>query len=167
MKNDILIYFNLITSLKTKDDLDRLSSEIDSLLASVFETGNHSFENTLESISVKTTKKITEAIKKNNMDIADKELIKSFLETLKKLLGKFKTIRLIIAFEPKEETIENIHNWVSSNLGEGYILDIETNKGLLGGAIVMSSNGEYRDFSLKKTLEETFENKKEEITRNL
>ena len=167
MKNDILIYFNLITSLKTKDDLDRLSSEIDSLLASVFETGNHSFENTLESISIKTAKKITDAIKKNNMDIADKELIKSFLETLKKLLGKFKTIRLIIAFEPKEETIENIHNWVSSNLGEGYILDIETNKGLLGGAIVMSSNGEYRDFSLKKTLEETFENKKEEITRNL
>lgn len=164
VQNNILIYFDLITSLETREDLDQLSSEIDSLLASIFETTNQSFDTALRSVSLDTAKKIREALTKNAMDIANKEQIRNFLTGLKKLLGKFRTIRLIIAFDPSEKAIENIYNWVSSNLGEGYILDIETNENLLGGAIIVFQ-GKYKDFSLKKTLENVFSANKEEITK--
>ena len=163
MQNNILIYFDIITSLKTKDDLDQLASQVDTLLASIFETKNQSFDNALRSVSLETTKKIKEALAKNGMDIENKEVIRNFLLGLKKLLGKFKTIRLIIAFELSEKVIENIHNWVSSNLGEGYILDIETNQSLIGGAIIVSPNGQYRDLTVKKNLEDVFSANKEEI----
>ena len=163
MQNNILIYFDIITSLKTKDDLDQLASQVDTLLASIFETKNQSFDNALRSVSLETTKKIKEALAKNGMDIENKEVTRNFLLGLKKLLGKFKTIRLIIAFELSEKVIENIHNWVSSNLGEGYILDIETNQSLIGGAIIVSPNGQYRDLTVKKNLEDVFSANKEEI----
>lgn len=158
-----MIYFDIITSIKTTQDLNQISSEIDSLLVSIFETKNLSFDNALRSISVTTSKKIKETLTRNGLDITNKELIANFLTGLKELLGRFKTVRLIIAFEPSYQTIENIHNWVSSNLGQGYILSIETNQAVLGGAIVVSSSGEYRDFTVKKSLEDSFNAKRKEI----
>lgn len=164
MKSDILIYFDLITSLRTTEDLDDFSSDIDSLLTSIFKTEGKSFDNALETISVNTAKKIKEAFKKNALDMENKEVARNFLEGLKDLLGKFKIIRLVVAFEPSHEIIGNIHNWVSSNLGEGYILNIETNQILLGGAIVVF-NGEYKDLTVKKSLEAAFSTKRKEILR--
>lgn len=163
MENDILIYFDIIASIKTTQDLHEISSEIDNLLTSIFETKNQSFDNALKSISITASTKIKETLAKNGLDITNKELIQNFLIGLKELLRKFKTIRLVIAFEPSDLTIENIHNWVASNLGQGYILHIETDRAILGGAIVVSSNGQYRDFTVKKSLEETFSAKREQI----
>lgn len=165
MKNDILIYFDLITSIKTTAEVDHFSSEIDSLLVSIFETSDQSFDNALKTISVDTAKKIKEAFRKSGLDIRDKALIRSFLATLKDLLRKFKIIRLIIAFDPSSRTIENIHSWVSSNLGEGYILDIKTNPEVLGGAIIVF-HGEYKDLTVKKNLETAFSTKKKDILPN-
>ena len=162
VQNNILIYFDILTSLRTVEDLNQISSEIDNLLASIFETDDQSFDKALKSISVDTAKKINDAINKNGLNITNKELIRNFLEGLKKLLGKFKTIRLIISIEPSSSAIENIHNWVISNLGEGYLLEIETNHNLLGGAII-EFDGKYRDFTVKKNLENLFLSKKEEI----
>ena len=83
---------------------------------------------------------------------------------LNEQLKKFKPIKLTIAFEPSYESIENIYNWVLEALDNSYILDIEVNESILGGAIVVF-NGQYRDSSLKKTLREIFETKREEILR--
>src|SRR3989344_8985163 len=130
MKNDTPIYSDIISYIKTTQDLNEISSEIESLLVSIFETENQSFDNALRSINAETARKIKETLAKNGLDITnksstesvlDKEVIRNFLTGLKNLLGKFKTIRLIIAFEPSSQTIENIYNWVLSNLGQGYI----------------------------------------------
>ena len=154
-----MIYFDILTSLRTTEDLNELSFEIDNLLSSIFETNNQSFDKALKSISIDTAKKINDAISKNGINTANKELIRNFLDGLKKLLGKFKTIRLIISIDPSHNVIENIHNWVVSNLGEGYLLDIETNQNLLGGAII-EFDGKYKDFTVKKDLENVFLSKK-------
>ena len=159
VQNSILIYFDILTSLRTTEDLNELSFEIDNLLSSIFETNNQSFDKALKSISIDTAKKINDAISKNGINTANKELIRNFLDGLKKLLGKFKTIRLIISIDPSHNVIENIHNWVVSNLGEGYLLDIETNQNLLGGAII-EFDGKYKYFTVKKDLENVFLSKK-------
>lgn len=162
MENNILIYFDLITSIKTTEEKYRLSSEIDDLVTSIFKTESQSFDNALRDISVNFANKIKETFKKNRLDMANKEVIRHFLMKLKELLEKLRIIRLTIVFEPTLQTIENIHNWISSSLGEGYILDIETNQKILGGAII-TFNGKYKDFSVKKNLEDFFSAKKIEI----
>ena len=78
---------------------------------------------------------------------------------MKDLIKKFKVIKLTLAFDPTGKTIENIHEFVSENLGIGYILDIEVDENVLAGAAIMF-NGKYKDFTLRKTLEEAFANNK-------
>lgn len=164
MKKDILIYFDLITSLKTTLEVDNLSLEIDTLISTLFTSSKITLEKELSSISSNSAKKITEIFLKNNLDMTDKEQVRDFLDTLKNLIKKFKVIKLILAFDPTRATIENIHEFVSKNIGIGYVLDIEVSESVLAGAIVMF-NGKYNDFSLRRNLEEVFANKSEEILK--
>lgn len=161
-----MIYFDLITSLKTTREVDDLSMEVDTLISTLFNTSKISLEKALTSISQTSAKKITEIFEKFNLDMTDKGKVRDFLDTLKGLIKKFKIIKLILAFDPTPKTIENIHKFVSENIGIGYIFDIEVDENILGGAAVMF-NGKYKDFTLRKSLEEMFQNKRDEIVRAL
>lgn len=152
MKKDVLIYFDLITSLKTTQEVASFISEIDTFM----------LEKTLDSISTSSAKKITETFSKNKLDINNKDVVTGFFEILKDLLKKFKIIKLVLAFDPTHKTIENIHNFVKNNVGIGYILDIEVSQDVLAGAIVIY-NGKYKDYTLRKSLEDAFETKGEKM----
>ena len=162
MKKDVLIYFDIITSLKTTEEINNLSLEIDDLQTSLFKSEKMSLDKAIDAISVTTGKKITEVFSKNNLDMNNKELVRDFLETLKDLIKKFKVIKLVISFDPTPKTIDNIHGFICENIGIGYILDIEIDESILGGAVVIF-NGKYNDFSLRKSLDEVFTNKREDI----
>ncbi len=154
MKNDIATYFDILTSLKTTLERDQLSMEIEKLLASLF-YAKTSFESALSAISLETADKILQTFRKNNLDSQNREIVRHFLLTLKDLIKKFKIIKLNIAFNPNEETVEKLNAWVVENLGMGYILDISVNSSVLGGAVIVY-NGVYKDFSLVKRIEEVF-----------
>lgn len=143
---------DLISSLRTTQEVASFTSEIDTFV----------LENTLDSISQDSAQKIMLFFSKNNLDIHDKDTISNFSQTLKDLLKKFKVIKLVLAFDPSFKTLQNIHNFVKDTVGVRYILDIEIAKDILGGAIVIF-NGKYNDFTLKKSIEDTFEAKKKEI----
>lgn len=156
------IYSDLTNSIKTTRDLNEISQEIDKLSESIFRTSLQSFDSSLNEISVKTGERIKNTFLKNNLDVSNKETIKDFLISLKKKLQEFKTIKLTIAFEPSHSTIENIYNWVISALDNSFILDIEVNENVLGGAVVVF-NGQYTDLTIKKTIKEIFDAKRKEI----
>lgn len=162
MKNDILIYFDIITSIKTVVRMNSLLSEIDHVLESLFITAPKSLENTFKEISFDTATKLKEILKKKGLNLEDKENIKDLLAVLKELLKKFKVIKLTLAIDPSYKTIENISKWVSLNLGEGYLLSTETDETLIGGAVVVF-NGRYNDLTLKKNLRTVFNTKRNEI----
>lgn len=157
-KKDVLIYYDLITSLKTTQEVADFVSEIDTLMLTFFKSEKPSMEKALTSISTNSAKKLMQFFSKNNFDLNDKDAVTGFFETLKNLVKKLKVIKLALAFDPSYKTIENIHNFVKNTLGIGYILDIEVSEDVLGGAVVIF-NGKYNDFSLKKRVEEVFVDK--------
>ncbi len=163
MKKDILMYFDLITSLKTVEEVNELSQELDSLASSLFKSEKMNLENAMSSIRENSAKIIMEIFLKNKLDLADKETIRDFLNTLKGLMQKFKVIKLVLASDPSLKTIEKIHNFVSENIGIGYILDIEIDETILGGSVVVF-NGKYKDFTLRKAIEKVFANKNREVS---
>lgn len=158
MKQDVLIYFDLLTTLKTTGEVANFTSEIDAFMLTFFKSEKIPLEKSLNLINNELAHKIMQIFSKNNLDLNDKNTVINFFKTLKELLGKFKVIKLILAFDPTRKTIGNIHNFVKNTLGVGYILDIEVSEDLLGGAVIMF-NGKYADFSLKKTIEDTFVSK--------
>ncbi|MDP2585833.1 MAG: hypothetical protein Q8P29_03055 [Candidatus Levybacteria bacterium] len=164
MKKNVLIYFDLITSLRTTQEVASLVSEIDTFLLTFFKSEKTSVEKALSSISVDSAKKIMQAFSKGNFDINNKNAVVNFFKILKELLKKYKVIKLVLAFDPTRKTIENIHNFVKNIVGIGYILDIEISEDVLGGAAIIF-HGKYYDFTLKKSIEDTFTNKNEEIMK--
>ena len=162
MKEDVLVYFDIITSLKTTQEVGNFVSEIDTLMLTFFKSEKASMKEALSLISESYAKKIMEVFSKNNLDINDRDTVRDFFETLKGLIKKFKVINLVLAFDPTRRTIENIHNFVKETIGIGYILNIEVSESILGGAIVIF-NGKYSDFSIKKRIEDAFANGKKEI----
>jgi len=165
MKKDVLIYYDLITSLKTTQEVESFVSEIDTLMFEFYNTKGLLIHKALDSISFGTVGKIMQAFLKNNLDIYNKDTFVSFFQTLKILIKKLKVIKLVLAFDPTRITIEKIHNFVKENIGMGYILDIEVYHDVLGGAIVIF-NGKYKDFTLKKNLEEIYRLRRSEILPN-
>ncbi len=164
MKKDVLIYFDLITSLKTVDEVNELSLELESLESVLFKSEKMTFEKAMTSIRENSAKKIMEIFAKNKLDLSNKEDTRDFLKTLKLLIQKFKIIKLILAFDPTYQTIEKIHDYIFENIGIGYILDIEVDETVLGGSVVIF-NGKYKDFTLKRAIEEVFTNKNAEILK--
>ena len=162
MKKDVLVYSDLIISLKTTREVTDFVSEIDTLMDTFFKSKNPSIEKALTSISTDSARKIMQVFSKNKLDINDRDVVAGFFETLKGLLEKLKVIKLVLAFDPTLKTITNIHDFVKDTVGVGYILDIEISEDVLGGAIVIF-NGKYNDFTLKKTIEDTFTAKNKEI----
>lgn len=162
MKRDILIYFDIITSIKTIQEVDSLVRNLDTLALTFFKSEKISTGKALDSISADLASKIIQIFAKNNLDIDNRETISSFCKTLKDLIKKLKIIKIVLAFNPTNKAIENVHNFIKEALGIGYILNIEVSEDILGGAIVIF-NGKYIDFSLKKRIEETFETKKRDV----
>ena len=162
MKKDVLIYFDLVTSLKTTQEVADFVSEIDTLMLAFFKSEKPSMEKALTSISTDFARKIMQVFSKNSLDINNRDTATGFFETLKMLIKKLKVVKLVLAFDPTIKTITNIHNFIKDNVGIGYILDIETSENVLGGAIIIFA-GKYNDFTLKKKIEDAFIIKNKEI----
>lgn len=164
MKQDAGIYFDLITSIETAQEADSLSSEIDTLEDALFQAKNMSLDMAIASIGISTGQKIKKIFAKNNLDFNNKEAVSAFLQALKDLIKKFKVIKLILAFDPSPNTIAKIHASITKTIGIGYVLDIEASEKIMAGAVVIF-NGNYNDFTLRKSLEEAFLDKREEVLR--
>lgn len=153
----------ILTTIRTKGDVDHLVHEVDLLLEGLFRLKNGSFEELLKtSVRLDTKDLLVSVCQKEGIDSKEGEKIKKFLEDLKEEILKLKAFKITLAFDPTEKTINKLSSWVKINMGENIILEIEKDTSLLGGAVFVNE-GKYMDFSLRKKIEEVFENKKEEI----
>lgn len=150
---------NVLANIKTKLDAEKLDEEFDSLLRELFKS-DKDLEKALEkSIDVSTYG----ALKKDYPEFGkNPEETKKILENLKESLKKLKVLKLYIAFEPSQQIMDRIYAWIKANLWQGIIIEIEKQESILGGAII-EFEGFYKDLSLKKMLDETFQDKRAEI----
>lgn len=166
MRTIFLVYSDILKSTKTVSQAEQLSAEIDQLLTSLYHEGKKEFEKALVSIRAEIAQIIKEELISKDPKIENKEMIKEFLTQLKERLQSLKTINLTLAFSPPQQIINNIYEWINKNVGDGYVLDIEVNQDIIGGAKI-TFQGRYLDLSLKKTLEQVFKNKRKEITKGI
>lgn len=149
------MYFEILSQVRTKQDVLRLIEEVEILLESLYEDQGRGFDRTIAS---KVRARVSDAISDEiNKSKADK---KSYLLGLEKKLKGLKEVRLTLAFEPSSASIDKFNDFIKKNVGEEVVLDLSFDPKLIGGAIV-TYDGEYRDFSINRFFEEEFtQNKK-------
>lgn len=161
--DNTLILNDILGDIKMIDQLDNFLAEIENVLVSLFKVKNKNINQILDKTVGKSTAGIIKRLVEQNKIIpSDYPSLKKVLTGLKEDLKKIKILKISLAIDPSQEQIDHIFDWVKENLGKGIILDIDRDESILGGAVI-SFNGQYKDFSLKRTLEEIFKIKKAEI----
>lgn len=153
----------ILINIAAKSDADQLLACADAVSACLYNTKEGDYKKVID----KSLNADFAQVLKNALDeIPDASKINEFLISLKNEVQKLKVIKLTIAFSPTIDSIKTISAFIKEKFGEGFIMEIEQDPEILGGAIIVL-DGKYQDFSLKKQLNEVFEKKKAEIVKLL
>ncbi len=136
--------------IKTREDAEKLKSEIDVLLDLSYEEKGESFGSSLKSrVRFWVAEILTEELSTPGVNMQEE------LKILKGEIESLDILTLILSFEPSQSALETLSLFVKKNLGEKIILDVLYDSSILGGAKIIYK-GIYRDFSLKKIFDAEF-----------
>jgi len=74
-----------------------------------------------------------------------------YLKGLKEQVGSLEALKITLAISPNSDLVEFIGNWVRKETGQNTVLEIDTDKTIIGG-MILSFKGKYKDYSLRKRL---------------
>lgn len=148
------MFTDIFASLYTKQELLELLRQLAEI--------EHEFYNTTSDITATIDRTldynkkplITSYFIKNNLDIRQKKTFDTFFTEFTKAARLFPTISLSLSFMPATRTIEKISSTLDQLIPH-HLLDIHVDTSILGGAII-AYKGHYKDYSLKKKVEEYF-----------
>jgi hypothetical protein len=156
-------YDNILSELRTVDDLDFLNAEIDMLLVSLYKTDPTEYQNILKAkIQQKLAEELTLSMTEQKVALDDRDQLESYLNGLKKFLSFIPVLHLTLAYQPGNDEINQLAEWARTQTGKPVVLHLYHNSSLLGGAVI-TFEGKYIDLSLKKRLSTVYESKKGEI----
>lgn len=164
---------DILSLLHTKQEADNLTAGIDSLLSSLYKKDVDVKMLISKTIPASVSGSILDDLAKQNVALQNLEIIQTYFEDLKTKTESLKIFSLTIPFQPTYSFVKTLHQWVIENLpadrqgvGQGIVLNLQIDPTLRAGSIV-EYEGIYRDYSIKKQLEEVFMNKKEEVLKSL
>lgn len=149
----------LFSRVRTIEERSKLVSEIDLLLSSIYEDQGKGFESCLKN---KVRHWVSEIVRSEISN--DPSAMHEYLGQVKNELEKLEVIKLTLAFEPSDATIDKFFDFVAKNVEERVVLEFEFDARILGGALI-TYKGEYRDFSLKRLFEEEYLEKEKDIIK--
>jgi|GEM_PF-1730495 len=148
---------DIASTVRTKQEADICIDDVDHLLTAYYQTDTKDIENVLRNkISAKNAQLFMSILSEYG---GDHTLFQAFLEKLHQQISSFSVFQLTIAFDPNDSTLDVLSLWVKTNISPLTVLDVVCNPHILGGAII-SYKGIYKDFSLKRKLDELFNKKK-------
>ena len=97
--------------------------------------------------------------------LADQEQLRKYFAGLREGLQKMRVMHFEMVFDPDEDLIIEITDWILRELGEDIVIDFYLNPSIVGGAVIISE-GEYFDFTLSTILERNFEKSWEAVSKD-
>jgi len=85
----------------------------------------------------------------------------AFWEEIKKFIQEIPQVKLEVAFDPSEDFLLKIKKWLREETHKELILDLTINRLIAGGSII-EYQGQYRNFSLAKKIDELIAQKNHE-----
>jgi len=137
------LFSALAESVNTTEDLRMLQKEVEAIKQSIYSTGKNGKDTVLrEKVRAKVARIIEPAL-----DEKPEHILDELLAELKAL----PIIRMNIAFQPTQSTIEKITDWLRTNTDQKWVLDLVINPDV-GAGTILEVNGYYRDFSYKEKM---------------
>jgi len=147
----------IFSKIITVEDIDKVSDELDILLASLYKEKGRGLESALKyNVRAWFSEMLKNEITNNNIGV------EKYLRQMKKELAQYTEVTLILAYEPSLSSMERFQSVLKSYIGKNVALDISYMPNLLAGAVIIYK-GRYIDLSLKRAFEEELQKNREEI----
>lgn len=88
-------------------------------------------------------------LRNNKVDVESPKILKEFLNQVIERIGSIQVLAITLAFEPKEQTLEQLSAWFITNLNRQVLFEITVNPAIVAG-VAVRMNGNYLDFSVKQ-----------------
>jgi F0F1-type ATP synthase delta subunit len=145
---------DILGIVTTKDEANQLQIEITNLIEALY--GNKPFEELVdEYISYEKKDTLHSLLKKHQIDIKNTSQTQHFLQEIKDTVPTIPVVGITIAFSPKKQLLSTLSGWFVVHTKKAVLIDISIDRFLLGG-IIITYNGLYKDYSLKKYMEEKY-----------
>lgn len=154
---------NLLSKIRTTEERDKLELELDLLLSNLYEHQGTGLDSALRT---KVRNWVATEIRTELPDVSDVGLAQNYIKNLKGELSKLKTLKLKIAFEPTDSSIDKFSDFAHRYIGRDVLIDFEIDPQIFGGAEI-TYEGEYRDLSLKRLFESEYKEKEAELQKLL
>jgi F0F1-type ATP synthase delta subunit len=100
---------------------------------------------------------------RDNNITADIPVLKEFLTKIQEKIKTLPVLPIVLAFEPKSQTLQALSDWFEMNLKKQVLFDISVDSHLIGGAAI-TFNGKSRDYSIKPVVEKIMTNATAPVT---
>lgn len=139
---------------RTKQEAQSTIVALEDFAASIFNTKQTLEQNLDTRLPMRYKTAFVSLCKKHGVNLSDTSAVTDCIKGIKEALRTVPSITITLAFEPTEEQIHNIADWLFLHCKKMYQLDIVVDHRIIGG-VVLVANGRYYDYSLAKKLEES------------
>lgn len=156
--------FNAIaTKLRLKSEMTAVIVCLDEFTSDFFAPKGSSMVATIfDNLSPELGQILRDAFLKEPVTHENQSAVNKKVEELKANLRSLHIIQLTLAFQPDDNAINLFSEWVKKNINTNTIIDMQFDKTIVGGALIIS-DGQYKDYSVRKRLSGRFQIQRDEI----
>lgn len=138
---------------RTKSEANDFSSRLAAVSEKLYQTGFDLEKALLEQFGIQKKDKFLTLLRSNNISQGSNIALKDFFTKLQQKAVSAPVLSLIIAFEPDEQTLKGISEWLALNVHEQVLLDIKVDRKLVAGTSI-NYKGKFLDYALKPKVDE-------------
>ena len=150
----------ILNGVRVKEEAEELLAAIVEIEKSIYVSDHAVFEQALKKYIPGSIYRLLRSDAQASLsDEHDRGSVQEFLAELKGALERLIPLKIDLAFDPNEELIEKLNEWVRTKLGSHIIIDFGTDRALRGGMRIIFK-GRYREFTFNQNIEQALEAEK-------
>lgn len=146
---------NMYADILTIEDTNSFYKEIDQFTSKLFQVSTTLDQALNESFNKQKKDAFLSILKEQGIEPSDQIKIQELLKKIKEEAKIFPVITIKLGYDPTREHIESFSDWFISRIKRKVILKILVERNLIGGAYI-TYNGLFKDFSVKKRVQDAF-----------
>lgn len=140
----------------TKPQAVDFASRLEIILAKIFEKTFNPEKALLEQFGIEKKEALVTLMRDNNINMQSRLDIKAFLDKVQEKIKEMTVVSMVIAFEPKEETLQNLSRWFLTSVNKQVLFEIKIDRSLIAGAAILYQ-GKFLDYSIKPDFERIYQ----------
>ncbi len=143
---------DLSSFFQTRAQANDFSARLGNVVEKMYYTNFNIDHALMEQFGIVKKDQLLGLLRDNNIGIDSTKAIKEFVTKLQETITNLPVVPIVLAFEPKDQTMKMLSEWFMINLKKQVLFDISVDRTLIAGAAI-TYNGKFKDFSIKPVVD--------------